>query len=155
MWNIKKIVLLVVIVALALVRFNSWSQLDLIIKDQETNKEYIRLKVQEGDQLELSWIHSVELTPWIEVLVVTNDERLMLIETRFQSFGAGMPHETEGDVLVKDGYTIMTNLEQLFTSYRWVHSHNAQFTLTKNGENIFLADELPHHQRMEMFIEKR
>lgn len=155
MRNTIKIALVVGLVALATLIFNIWGDYDLVIRDQETNKEYIRLKVQVGDQLELAWIHSVELTPWIEVLEIVEDEHLMLIETRFQSYGAGVPYETEGNFLVRDGYTIMTDLDQLFTSYRWVHSHNAQFTLTKNGKYVFLADELPHHQRMEMFIEKR
>lgn len=155
MRNTIKIALVVGLVALATLIFNIWGDYDLVIRDQETNKEYIRLKVQVGDQLELAWIHSVELTPWIEVLEIVEDEHLMLIETRFQSYGAGVPYETEGNVLVRDGYTIMTDLDQLFTSYRWIHSHNAQFTLTKNGKYVFLADELPHHQRMEMFIEKR
>lgn len=155
MRNTIKIALVVGLVALATLIFNIWGDYDLVIRDQETNKEYIRLKVQVGDQLELAWIHSVELTPWIEVLEIVEDEQLMLIETRFQSYGAGVPYETEGNFLVRDGYTIMTDLDQLFTSYRWVHSHNAQFTLTKNGKYVFLADELPHHQRMEMFIEKR
>lgn len=155
MRNTIKIALVVGLVALATLIFNIWGDYDLVIRDQETNKEYIRLKVQVGDQLELAWIHSVELTPWIEVLEIVEDEHLMLIETRFQSYGAGVPYETEGNFLVRDGYTIMTDIDQLFTSYRWVHSHNAQFTLTKNGKYVFLADELPHHQRMEMFIEKR
>lgn len=155
MRNTIKIALVVGLVALAALIFNIWGDYDLVIRDQETNKEYIRLKVQVGDQLELAWIHSVELTPWIEVLEIVEDEQLMLIETRFQSYGAGVPYETEGNFLVRDGYTIMTDIDQLFSSYRWVHSHNAQFTLTKNGKYVFLADELPHHQRMEMFIEKR
>jgi hypothetical protein len=155
MRNIKRIVVVLGIGVLTLLLFNIWSHYDLIIKDQETNTEYIRLQVQAGDQLEFAWIHSVELTPWIEVLEVTRDERLKLIETRFQSYGAGVPHATEGNALVKDGYTIMTELEQFFTSYRWIHSHNAQFTLSRNGKNVFLADELPHHQLLEMFIEKR
>lgn len=155
MRNTIKIALVVGLVALATLIFNIWGDYDLVIRDQETNKEYIRLKVQVGDQLELAWIHSVELTPWIEVLEIVEDEQLMLIETRFQSYGAGVPYETEGNFLVRDGYTIMTDIDQLFSSYRWVHSHNAQFTLTKNGKYVFLADELPHHQRMEMFIEKR
>lgn len=155
MRNTIKIALVVGLVALATLIFNIWGDYDLVIRDQETNKEYIRLKVQVGDQLELAWIHSVELTPWIEVLEIVEDEHLMLIETRFQSYGAGVPYETEGNFLVRDGYTIMTDIDQLFSSYRWVHSHNAQFTLTKNGKYVFLADELPHHQRMEMFIEKR
>lgn len=155
MRNTIKIALVVGLVVLATFIFNIWGDYDLVIRDQETNKEYIRLKVQVGDQLELAWIHSVELTPWIEVLEIVEDEHLMLIETRFQSYGAGVPYETEGNFLVRDGYTIMTDIDQLFTSYRWVHSHNAQFTLTKNGKYVFLADELPHHQRMEMFIEKR
>lgn len=63
MRNTIKIALVVGLVALATLIFNIWGDYDLVIRDQETNKEYIRLKVQVGDQLELAWIHSVELTP--------------------------------------------------------------------------------------------
>lgn len=144
-----------VIVVLVILSINKWSQYELIIKDQETNEEYLKIEVDVGDRLELTWIHSVELTPWSEVLEVVDGRQLKLVETRFQSFGAGVPYETEGNVLVQDGYTIMTDLHQMFTSYRWIHSHQAQFTLTRNGENIFLPKDLPHHHRIEMLIGKR
>jgi hypothetical protein len=52
MRNTKRIVVVLGIAALTLLLFNIWSHYDLIIKDQETNTEYIRLQVQAGDQLE-------------------------------------------------------------------------------------------------------
>lgn len=144
------------LVVLVLTSCSGKSQGDyqLLICDQNDDKEYVRQDVHVGDQLEVSWIHSVELTPWIEVLEVSDDQTLILTETRFQSFGAGVPHDSEGEVQVIDGFTVMTGLERSFEQYRWIHSQEAKLTVQLNGEPLLLPEDVPHHHRVVMYLEK-
>lgn len=127
----------------------------LVVREQRTHNEFLRLNVNIGDHIELSWIHSVEKTPWLEILEVTQDKQLVLRETRFQSFGAGVPYSSEGDVYVENGYTVMTGLDQIFQRYQWIHSQEAKFRLKLNGKQIMEPEKIPHHLAVEMFVEKR
>lgn len=127
---------------------------ELVVFDQETQEEYLRTEVQIGDILELSWRHSVELTLWIDYIEVI-DEKLKLIETRFESFGAGVSPTTNGEIRFEDGYVVMSELEEIHESYKWIHSQHQKFTLSKDGNNILHHDDIPHHQKVEMVIEKR
>ena len=130
-------------------------ELVLIIRDQETKQIYVSKSVEIEGVIETSWIHSVEKTPWHEKWRITESGEFSLIETRFQSFGAGVPHQTEGNVRIVDGYTVMTGDSQILPVYRWIHSQNAQFKLMYNDSTILATEAVPHHSKLEMFIKKR
>jgi hypothetical protein len=125
----------------------------LILADPRTKDVLLEEEVRPGDLLELSWVHSVEKTPWLETLEVTDDGRLKLIETKFKSFGAGVPHESEGKVETRDGYVVMSELDQLFEQYSWYHSQDADFRLKINDRILVDPEDIPHHQAVEMFVE--
>jgi hypothetical protein len=127
----------------------------LIIEDVDTGYKYIEQPVKIGDRLKLSWIHSVEHTPWEEIIEVQQDEQLHLIETRFQSFGAGVPHESEGKLVYSDDFIIMTNLDRPYKKYSWIHSHYVQHELTLNNKKFVDTKLIPHHRRIIMYLEKR
>ncbi len=130
------------------------SDTELIIQSQEDGEVYKKVPVERGDEMVLAWVHSVEKTPWSEHYKVSKDRYLILEETRFQSFGAGVPHQ-KGDMMVKDGEVIVTDINEEHESLRWIHSRNAEFTLQLNGDVIFDAEELPHHEKIELRIEMR
>ncbi|MBU8906590.1 DUF1850 domain-containing protein [Desertibacillus haloalkaliphilus] len=113
------------------------------------------MTVEPGDHISVSWIHSVERTPWQETYKIVDNQQLELIETRFQSFGAGVPHESNGETTIEDGYTVMTGIDRVVEQFSWVHSHDADFQLFLNDENIIESYELPHHHQLEFHIEKR
>ncbi|MCT8139346.1 DUF1850 domain-containing protein [Anaerobacillus sp. CMMVII] len=131
------------------------ARLELVIEEQRSDTVYGRFSINIHDQIEVHWIHSVELTPWIEVYQVLDDFGLQLIETRFKSYGAGVPHQLEGTVSNQDGYTVITDLSQKISQFRWIHSHNAEFTLFINGRRIMSPEDLPHFTQMQFYIEKR
>ncbi|MBB6450740.1 hypothetical protein HNR44_002730 [Geomicrobium halophilum] len=106
-----------------------------------------------GDELELSWIHSVEHTPWTEKLIVTTDEQFKLTETKFQSYGAGVPSHDEGVTTIENDHIIISDIDQLHDTYNWIHSHEAKFSLTINGEMKMKPEDLPHHTHVEMIIQ--
>ncbi|MDQ0338233.1 hypothetical protein J2S00_001017 [Caldalkalibacillus uzonensis] len=140
--------------ALTFVLASPAGQYDLVIHNEKNGTVYVQQAVSEGDMLELSWIHSVEKTPWHEILQVESGH-FVLVETRFQSFGAGVPHTKEGTVKVEDDYVIMTELSEVIPVYRWIHSHHVQFGLELNGEPLLQTGDIPHHQPVEMRLKKR
>lgn len=126
----------------------------LVIKEQRTNLEYLNVDVESGDKIEVHWIHSVELTPWVEVYEISDQMELKLIQTRFQSFGAGVPDSQIGTVTIVDGYIVINDLEVYIERFKWIHSHNANYELKLNGSMIIETKQLPHHIPIEFFIEK-
>ncbi|VEF49252.1 putative transport protein [Bacillus freudenreichii] len=126
----------------------------MVLRDQEDGTEYIREKVDPGDEIIVHWRHSVERTIWEEKLKVEKDQTFTLTETRFQSFGAGVPNEKEGNVSIKDGYVVMDDLNETKPAYYWFHSQLAELTVYKNGKELLLPDDIPHHHKVEMIIEK-
>ncbi|WP_081792121.1 DUF1850 domain-containing protein [Caldalkalibacillus mannanilyticus] len=128
----------------------------LIIQHQKTAEIYNQIDIERGDRIEVAWIHSVEKTPWSEIFEVTHEGQLQLIETRFQSFGAGVPHlALSEDMHTEDGYTVITGFSHILPHYRWIHSQQAEFSISINGERIMAPHDLPHHHPIEMCIEKR
>lgn len=127
----------------------------LIISDQEEpDRVYLIQEVRPGDQIQISWTHSIEKSTWMDTLIVSEDAQLYLEETRFQSFGAGMPFTTEGQVRLKDGYVIMSQLHRPMPAYRWVHSHLVGHTVRLNGQVILHPEAIPHHRLAELSIRK-
>ena len=127
----------------------------LFVQSQEDQTVYNEVPhVKAGDTFTIKWIHSVEKTPWREVYQLTGEGELLLIETAFQSFGAGVPHQ-KGTMTVEDGEVVIRDINETFTVFQWIHSQNVGFELEMNGKKIFDAEDLPHHERMQIFIEKR
>jgi hypothetical protein len=59
-----------------------------------------------NQQFDLIWIHSVEKEEWIEMYQVHGNQ-LILEETKFKTFGAGVPSDAK-EVALEDGYVVMT-----------------------------------------------
>lgn len=103
-----------------------------------------------GDVLQISWTHSIEKSTWMDTLTVTPDGRLVLTETRFRSFGAGMPYDTEGIVTYEDGFIVLQGLQQHIPAYQWVHSQFVQHTVRWNGKIVVQPENIPHHRGVEL-----
>ncbi len=60
----------------------------------------------------IRWQHSVEKEDWEEIFVV-KDDQIVLKDTRFKTFGAGVPNDAGKDTFIKDGWVYMTDIDQL------------------------------------------
>ncbi|WP_236784662.1 DUF1850 domain-containing protein [Alteribacter salitolerans] len=132
----------------------SEEKLYLVISDQENDQIFVEEQITEGQQITLSWIHSVEKTPWSEIYDVTEKGQLVLTETEFESFGAGVDF-SGGTMTVEDGKVVVKDIDQPVESITWIHSQNAEHTV-RIGETIKAGPEyLPHHHAIELVIEER
>lgn len=130
-------------------------QMTLIIYDQETGEEYKKTSVKLDDEFTVQWEHSVEKEMWQEKLKINKNGEIVLIETRFRSFGSGVPNaKEEGNVYFEDGFLVMTNLQEVKDYYQWIHSQRANFSILKNDEQFLLTSDIPHHHKAEIVIKK-
>lgn len=122
------------------------------IRNYETGKVIISTPIEEGDILELSWIHSIEKTPWLERYQV-EDDQWILKEVRVKSFGAGV--DVEAPVVeVKDGWTVMREMNRSFSKLRFLYSRNVNYTMYINGLSVDLPGQIPHHTPVDVRIRK-
>lgn len=110
-------------------------------------------RVLENDTIRLSWIHSVELTPWEEDYEIRGDTSLLLKRTRFKSYGAGVP-EYGGRHRLDKGWIVRDGIDRRLPALNWIHSRTARFQIHLNGRLLVEPEALPHHEPIKLFIEK-
>lgn len=76
-----------------------------------TDEILIEKVILKDNTFTVRWIHSVELTPWEEIFKVSNG-KIYLEETRFQSFGAGVPDAIGKSTKTENGYVIFSEIHK-------------------------------------------
>lgn len=99
----------------------------------------------------LRWIHSVEKEEWEEFFRIKNNV-IYLYETRFKTFGAGVPDDVGTDSYIKDGWVYMVGIDREIgdfhvragstTNHRFYWRDQA-YQLSKEHE------EKPYHLKVE------
>ena len=126
--QMKSWIVAILLILSACTHSNEWT---LVVFSQDDGKDYFKVEnVQSGDEFTISWIHSVEKTPWRETYQIADNGELLLIETAFQSFGAGVPHQ-KGNMMIENGEVIVTGIEDRVPAFRWIHSQNVDFSLQR------------------------
>lgn len=96
---------------------------------------------------ELGWIHSVEKEPWFETYE-RKDDGLLLVQTRFKTFGAGTP--STGEIIPsKDGFVHM-KINQKMENLQLSVSENVQTTLYLEGRSIPLYTFVEDYETIEI-----
>ncbi|NWF55087.1 MAG: DUF1850 domain-containing protein [Syntrophaceae bacterium] len=78
-------------------------------------------KVKSGDTFQLAYLHSVARSDVRELFVIDSQYRLVLVETRFQGQGTGLPYNlAEGEKLRREGdWFRITGMRRVFPSIFW------------------------------------
>lgn len=82
---------------------------------------------------QLKWIHSVEKEEWIETYKKSGDD-LLLTETYFKTFGAGVPSNGDNTELV-DGFVKM-DINLYYPELNLTVSENVQTTILTDDREI-------------------
>ncbi|WP_185819560.1 DUF1850 domain-containing protein [Salibacterium salarium] len=125
----------------------------LVIQHEREGKTFMEIPIEIGDKVALSWVHSVEKTPWTDIFRIDKSCDFMLEETQFKSFGAGVEHEYE-DLERRDGTFVAENIEECHNSVNWIHSHDAEYEVKVNQEVVAETGDLPHHVPLKILIEE-
>ena len=102
-------------------------------------------------QFDIGWIHSVEKEEWIEHYEINQDD-LILVSTKFKTFGAGVPSISE-DVELIDGYVQM-KIHQPYRELNLTISENVDSTIYIDDKEIKLYDYGETYSTVLISVEK-
>ncbi|WP_083838416.1 DUF1850 domain-containing protein [Lentibacillus jeotgali] len=83
----------------------------------------------------IQWIHSVEKEEWIEYFNI-KDDVLYLESTKFKTFGAGVPSQSERPAVLKDGWVHM-DIKRKIGEALVVRSHQLNDYQLAFGSNTY------------------
>ncbi|WP_170105227.1 DUF1850 domain-containing protein [Desmospora activa] len=128
-----------------------WPLHMLQVRDVETEEVYFRVPVEESQTVRLSWIHSIERTPWVEEYTV-REKQFWLREVRVKSFGAGVDVEA-AEVVNRDGWVIMRGMDRSDPALIFRYSTKAEYRLEVEGHLFNLKQRVAHHRPLQVRIE--
>ncbi|PRX42528.1 hypothetical protein CLV97_10116 [Planifilum fimeticola] len=124
----------------------------LEIVDEQSGRRYGLFRVEEDARIRLSWIHSVERTPWVEQYRIRGT-KLILTEVRVKSFGAGVDVEAP-ESKVEGGWVVMRKMDREFDALHFIYSRRAGHRLHLGNRDLDLKSRVPHHASVEVRIRK-
>ena len=130
------------VVIAAILTFNYRSGDDLVLRNGDTNEEFARFRVSEGDEFSVTFIHSVNQYPLTDVYEI-RDSKIYVVRTIYNNFGAGGQTEIEeGQTLEinENGEMVVSgfNLEMPWLSY--IVGTVSDHTLTLHDKQISLRE---------------
>lgn len=127
----------------------------LTLKNPADSSFYLVIPIEHLDSFTLRWRHSVELQPWEEKFQANiNTMIFTLIETRFRSYGAGVPANTSGNCALIDGYIVYQNLSSPYTELPFINSHYAKYCLYNKDKEYRLFELIPDNSKVILSLMK-
>lgn len=120
--------------------------------NRDTGATYFARHVKEGDPVRLSWVHSIEHTPWVEMYRVT-DGQLALKETRVKSFGAGVD-QIAPEAVSDNGWVILRGTGRVFPELHLIYSRKVAYDLRIDGREVELEERIPHHAAIRVEVKQ-
>lgn len=147
-------IMVVVIAAIATFTFRSGDY--LVLRNGDTNEEFARFRVSEGDEFSVRFIHSVNQYPLTDVYEI-RDSKIYVVRTIYNNFGAGVQTEIEeGQTLEinENGEMVVSgfNMEMPWLSY--IVGTVSDHTLTLHGEEISLRELCGRNSKVAFSVEK-
>lgn len=129
----------------------------LVLRNGDTNEEFARFKVSEGDEFSVTFIHSVNQYPLTDVYQI-KDHKIYVVRTIYNNFGAGVQTEIEeGQTLEfnENGEMVVSgfDLEMPYLSY--IVGTWSDHTLTINDTEISLRETCGRNSKVSFSCEHR
>lgn len=114
---------------------------------------YMRFAVKPQERFWVQWTHSVEKTPWREAYQVEPWGRpgLRLVQTRFKSYGAGVPADTGRPCRVVDGW-VVADLDERRDEVIYLISRK-DYLLQLGNRTYPLQNMLPPDTSLRFFVQ--
>lgn len=133
----------ILLIAVGIVLLIVFLPTGLVLKVEEMRSPacLYQVPVREGDEFTLEFIHSVQRTPVKEVFRIDGKGSIYLIETEYQSFGAGLPTmpDVGAEVEVEGGKIRITGMRRKIDQFLVAVSPVPGHALTVGGEKVELA----------------
>lgn len=131
------------IAAVILLIFARFSGQYLILQDDETGRIYSKIPVENLDEFEITFTHSVNKSPVTDIYQI-RDGQIYLTGNIYYSFGAGVPTEIyEGQTLSygENGEMIISNMDTLMPDLVYIIGTVTDYYMSVNGgEQVCLQD---------------
>jgi len=127
----------------------------LEISNFKTQQRLLLVCMQSGEEFTISFIHSVNRRPVYDTLRVESDH-LVIVRSRYDSFGAGMPEASTGEgtlKIAKDGWlewTVNRPVPDITVRVGWTAEH----TLHIRGREIRMTDLAEPGSGLTMRVQK-
>lgn len=148
---------LLTVIAVAVVLIVNAGHDTLVLRDAETGYVYERFDCPNGTRFEIDFIHSVNRSPVIDVFEA-RDGTIYAVETRYYSFGAGMPTEADQPTwkfsYSEDGAIVVTGITYSYDSLNYIVGTVFDHYLTINGKRINLRELCGKNTKLEIYQQK-
>lgn len=122
----------------------------ITIANSRTGAGYGLRKVRPGMTIQLSWIHSMEKTPWMERYQVRG-RRFTLLEAKVKSFGAGVDQDAP-QVVTAGGWVRLSGTNRTFETLRFIHSPDIGRQVMIGGTQFRLDERVPTDAPVEIRV---
>lgn len=142
--HLKKILVLAtaVIMAIAVYLFLGSRFSFLVLEIPETGEIVWAAPLSRDEHFQLRYIHSVDLLPVYDTYTGDNMQ-LVLVETRFRSWGAGLGYMNEGVLSGENGWTVIKAMQRQVGTVPLRVGTIAEHTLLYRGKEFRLRDYVP------------
>ena len=125
----------------------------LMVRSFESRATLLDLPVSYGQDITIRYVHSVDRSPVFEVFTATREYGLVLKETYFRMFGAGMGHwQGHGRVVQADGWIRIVDINRPIGPFVLrIGSAGVDHTLISTDWEINLSGIAPG-RRVEIFL---
>jgi len=139
----------VIISILFITLFPVWT---LEVKNKKRGEVFFRERINPGEVFRFRYIHSVSKTPVEGFFEVEKDGFLRIVETRFPSYGPGLPH-AEGEKVLGEGW-ISVKGETKLERFTFLFSPlNHPFLMLK-GRELELTSKMNEGEVLEVYIRR-
>ena len=150
----KYITAAVLIAAVIILIFGSFSGKYLILEDDETGEIYKKIPVEDLDEFEITFTHSVNKSPVTDIYQIRDGE-IYLTGNIYYNFGAGVPTEIyEGQSLSygKNGEMIISNMDTPMPDLVYIIGTVTDYYLSVNkGDKICLQDICGYNKHIKIY----
>ena len=129
----------------------------LVLRNGDTNAEYARFRVKEGDEFSVTFIHSVNKYPLTDVYQI-RDHKIYVVRTIYNNFGAGVQTELEdGQTLTYDenGEMVISGFDKEMPYLSYIVGTVSDHTLTIHGKEISLRELCGRKSKVEFSCEHK
>ena len=129
----------------------------LVLRNGDTDEEFARFRVSEGDEFSVTFIHSVNQYPLTDVYQI-RDGKIYVIRTIYNNFGAGVQTEIEeGQTLEinENGEMVVSGFDQEMPWLSYIVGTVSDHTLTIHEEEISLRELCGRNSKVKFSCEHR
>ena len=146
-----------VVVIAAILTFALRSGDYLVLRNGDTDEEFARFRVSEGEEFSVTFIHSVNQYPLTDVYQI-RDGKIYVIRTIYNNFGAGVQTEIEeGQTLEinENGEMVVSGFDQEMPWLSYIVGTVSDHTLTIHEEEISLRELCGRNSKVKFSCEHR